>query len=41
LGTGVLKRVMREFNARTDIGGSAGASPGCATTLPKILQRLD
>lgn len=40
LGTGVLERVMREINARTDIGGSRWSVPGLLDLLTVHTTRL-
>jgi len=40
LGTGVLERVMRELNARTDIGGSRWSIPGLRDLLTVHTARL-
>jgi hypothetical protein len=42
LGTGVIERVMRELNARTDIGGSRWSVPGLRDlTVVKTAQMLE
>ncbi|MGH8774314.1 MAG: hypothetical protein ACRDWI_03805 [Jiangellaceae bacterium] len=40
LGTGVLERLMRELNARTDIGGSRWSVPGLRDLLTVATARL-
>ncbi len=40
LGTGVLERLMRELNARTDIGGSRWSVPGLRGLLTVLTARL-
>jgi hypothetical protein len=40
LGTGVIERVMREINARTDIGGSRWSVPGLLDLLTVHTARL-
>ncbi|MGH8422538.1 MAG: hypothetical protein ACRER3_09335, partial [Pseudomonas fluorescens] len=40
LGTGVLERVMRELNARTDIGGSRWSIAGLRDLLTVHTARL-
>lgn len=40
LGTGVLERLMRELNARTDIGGSRWSIPGLRDLLTVLTARL-